>query len=69
MPDITMCFGESTEIKDNRIIRSGKCVCPLSEKCYRFKANAGYYQAYADFTNSLNEDKTECEHFMEIWKK
>ncbi len=55
MPDIAKC-----ESKD----------CPLKEKCYRYTCEPDeIWQSYSDFTDSLNEDKTECKHFMEIWKK
>ena len=54
MPDISMCSSES---------------CPLKEKCYRVKAKPDpLWQTYSDFSDSLNEDKTECKHFMENGK-
>ncbi len=69
MQDISMCQAEDTEIKDSYIERLGTNVCPLREKCYRFKAKPSRYQSFSDFRDDLNEDKTECGHFMEIWKK
>ncbi len=54
MPDISKCYGEE---------------CQLKEKCYRFACETDeFHQAYQDFTDSLNEEKTECEHFMKIYK-
>ena len=53
MPDISKCSSKD---------------CPLKEKCYRYICKPDeVWQAYSDFSDSLNEDKTECEHFMEIW--
>ena len=68
MPDISMCLGEETSIKDNKIVREGN-VCPLREKCYRFKAKPSEMQSYSNFTDSLNRTKTNCKNFMELWKK
>ena len=68
-PDISMCQAEDTEIKDSKIIRLGTNVCPLRETCYRFKAKPSLYQSFMDFRDDLNKEKTECGHFMEIWKK
>jgi hypothetical protein len=54
MPDISICSSEE---------------CPLKKKCYRSQAKPSeYWQAYSDFSEALNEDKTECEYFMEIYK-
>lgn len=73
MPDISMCQAEDTEIEErdsgSYIKRLETNVCPLRETCYRFKAKPSMYQSVSDFRDSLNEDKTECGHFMEIWKK
>lgn len=55
MPDITMCKSED---------------CPLKKKCYRHEAKPSkFWQSYSDFTDGLNEEKTECEYFMKIWEK
>jgi hypothetical protein len=69
MPDISMCQAEDIKIEDNKIIRLGTNVCPLREICYRFKAKPSMYQSFSDYRNDLNKKKTECGHFMEIWKK
>jgi len=54
-PDISKCEGDS---------------CPLKEKCYRYISKPNeIWQTYSDFTNYLNEEKTECEYFLLIWEE
>ena len=69
MPDISMCQAEDININDSKITRLGTNVCPLRETCYRFKAKPSVYQSVNDYRDDLNEDKTECGHFMKIWEK
>jgi hypothetical protein len=55
MPDISKCEGID---------------CPLKTKCYRFTSTPSeFWQTYSDFTPELNEEKTECSYFLEIWEK
>lgn len=67
-PDISMCQAEDTEIENSYIKRLNTNVCPLRDKCYRFKAKPSYYQSFTDYRDALNEDKTECGYFIKIWK-
>ena len=70
-PDISMCQAEDTEIeeRDNSsfIKRLNTNVCPLRDKCFRYKAKPSMYQSFSDFRSELNKDKTECGHFMKIY--
>ena len=55
MPDISKCEGTD---------------CPLKMKCYRYTSESSeFWQSYSDFTHYLNDGKTECEYFLEIWEK
>ena len=52
MPDISKCEGTN---------------CPLKEKCHRFTCEPDeHYQAYSDFSDALNEEKTECDYIIKI---
>ena len=52
MPDISKCEGTD---------------CPLRKECYRYTCKPSeFLQAYSDFSDALNEDKTHCDYFMEI---
>ena len=52
MPDISKCEGTN---------------CPLKEKCYRFTCESDeHYQAYSDFSDALNEEKTECDYIIPL---
>lgn len=69
-PDISMCQAEDIKIvDDNKMTRLGTNVCPLRETCFRFKAKPSFYQSFSDFRDDLNEEKTECGHFMKIYEK
>ena len=68
MPDISMCQAEDIEIENSYIKKLGTNMCPLREKCYRFKAKSSMYQSFSDFRGELNKDKTECNYFMKIWE-
>lgn len=46
MPDISMCKNDK---------------CPSREKCYRYTATPGMYQAYVEFSPKEGDDK--CRYF------
>ena len=52
MADITKCSANNCKIKD---------------KCYRYKANDGYWQSYANFNKDkeIKEEK-ECKDFLKL---
>lgn len=51
MADITKCANKK---------------CKIKELCYRYIANDGYWQSYAEFNKGkVIKDKKECEHFLQ----
>lgn len=50
MADITKCANKK---------------CKIKESCYRYTANDGYWQSYANFKDGKTiKDKKECEHYL-----
>lgn len=39
--------------------------CPMKDKCWRYLAPSSKWQSYFHAESGLNQDKNECENFIE----